>query len=174
MNFLLKQTKTYDLEGSFDFVKKRLEDLLTGSVLNFSKRYYGAVSDDGRFTFKQKIILFDFTIFGQSVYLAGILKKREKGSVIIITLSPNVFLVGILYLLPLFCIAILFGDNSFRGHSIDTLESLSMVILMELFIYFFIQVRKFLLRRKFEKAIINRDYSYFDRSFINASNSNSD
>ena len=57
MDFLLKQTKTYNLQGSSDFLKKRLEDLLTGNVLNFSKRYYGTVSDDGRFTFKQKIIL---------------------------------------------------------------------------------------------------------------------
>jgi hypothetical protein len=72
MNFLLKQTKTYNVDGSSDFIKKRLEDLLTGNVLNFSKRYYGTVSDDGRFTFKQKIILFDLMLFGQSVYLTGI------------------------------------------------------------------------------------------------------
>ena len=78
MGFLLKQTKTYNLEGSSDFIKKRLEGLLTGNVLIFSKRYYGTVSDDGRFTFKQKIIFFNLIIFGQSVYLTGVVKKETK------------------------------------------------------------------------------------------------
>jgi hypothetical protein len=174
MNFLLKQTKTYNLDGSSDFIKKRLEDLLTGNVLNFSKRYYGTVSDDGRFTFKQKIILFDLMLFGQSVYLTGILKQNEKGSAITITLSPNLFLVGIVYLLPLLCLNILFGDNSLMDQSNGRLENFSIIILMDSFIFLFIQVRKFFLRRKFEKAIINRDYSYFDKSLLQATNNNRD
>ncbi len=174
MNFLLKQTKTYNLDGSSAFIKKRLEDLLTGNVLNFSKRYYGTVSDDGRFTFKQKIIFFDLMIFGQSVYLTGIVKKRDKGSTIIITLSPNLFLVGLVYLLPLLCINILFGDNSLLNQSNGRLENFSIVILMDLCIFLFIQVRKFFLRRKFEKGIINRDYSHFDKSFLQATNNNLD
>ena len=174
MDFLLKQTKTYNLQGSSDFLKKRLEDLLTGNVLNFSKRYYGTVSDDGRFTFKQKIIFFDLTLFGQGVYLKGVVKKRDNGSTITITLSPNLYLVGIFYLLPLLCINILFGDNSLMGESNGRLQNLSIVILMDLCIFLFIQVRKFLLRRKFEKAIIKRDYSYFDKSFLQTANDNLD
>jgi len=174
MNLLLKQTKTYNLDGSSDFIKKRLEDLLTGKLLNFSKRYYGTVSDDGQFTFKQKIIFFDLMIFGQSVYLTGILKQKGKGSTVTITLSPNLFLVGIVYLLPLLCINILFGDNSLLGQSNGRFENFSIVILMDLFIFLFIKVRKFILRRKFEKAIINRDYNYFDKSFLQTTNNNLD
>jgi hypothetical protein len=174
MNFLLKQTKTYNLEGSSDFVKKRLEDLLTGNVLNFSKRYYGTVSEDGRFTFKQKIIFFDLMIFGQSVYLTGILKQKSKGSTITITLSPNLFLVAIVYLLPLLCLNILFGDNSLMGRSNGRLENFIIIILVDSLIFLFIQLRKFFLQRKFEKAIINRDYSYFDKSFLQATNNNLD
>jgi len=174
MNFLLKQTKTYNLNGSSDFIKKRLEDLLTGNILNFSKRYYGKVSDDGSFTFKPKISFFDLPIFGQSVYLTGILKQNGKGSTVTITLSPNLYLVGIVYLSSLLCINILFGDNSLMGHSNGRLQSLSIVILMDLCIFLFIQVRKFFLRRNFEKAIVNRDYSYFDKSFLQTTNDNLD
>ena len=174
MNFLLKQTKTYSLDGSSDFIKKRLEDLLTGNVLNLSKRYYGTVSEDGRFSFKQKIIFFDLMIFGQSVYLTGIVKQNGKGSTITITLSPNLFLVAIIYLLPLLCINILFGDNSLLGQSNGRFENFSIVILIDLCLFLFIQVRKFILMRKFEKAIIKRDYSYFDSSFLQATNNNID
>jgi len=174
MNFLLKQTKTYNLEGSSDFIKKRLEEILTGNVLNFSKRYYGKVSDDGSFTFKPKISFFDLPIFGQSVYLTGILKQSGKGSTITITLSPSLYLVVIIYLLPLVCFNILFGDNSLMGQSNGRFQNFSIIILMDLCIFLFIQVRKFFLRRKFEKAIINRDYSYFDKSFLQTTNDNFD
>ena len=174
MNFLLKQTKTYNLEGSSDFIKKRLEDLLTGNVLNLSKRYYGTVSEDGRFSFKQKIIFFDLMIFGQSVYLMGIVKQNGKGSTISITLSPNLFLVAIIYLLPLLCINILFGDNSLLGQNNGRFENFSIVILIDFCLFLFIQVRKFILRRKFEKAIIKRDYSYVDSSFLQVTNNKID
>jgi hypothetical protein len=113
-----------------------LEDLLTGKLLNFSKRYYGTVSDDGQFIFKQKIFFFDLMIFGQSVYLTGIIKQKDNGSTITITLSPNLFLVGIIYLLPLLCINILFGDNSLLEQSNGRFENFSSVILIDLFIFF--------------------------------------
>ncbi|MBS1667179.1 MAG: hypothetical protein JST58_07380 [Bacteroidetes bacterium] len=154
-------------------MKAKLEAILNGKWYDFSKKYYGTIGDDGSFTFKQKIVFFSLTNFGQTIYLNGNLVKNDKGTTIDIKLSPNIVFVFIIYLLPLLLLTILFGDNSLMGQTNGRLNNFVIVLLMEAVIFTIIQVASFFLRRKFEKVMIETNYNKWKTNFTTAANDNS-
>ena len=173
MDILLRKKYSYTVASSYDETKAKLEAILNGKWYDFSKKYYGTVDDDGSFTFKQKIVFFSLTNFGQTIYLNGNLIKNDKNTTIDIKLSPNLVIVFIIYLLPLLLINILFGDNSLMGQTNGRLNNFFVVLLMEAVIFTIIQVVSFFLRRKFEKVMIESNYNKWKTNFTTATNDNS-
>jgi hypothetical protein len=156
--------------SSYDETKAKLEAILNGKGYYFSKKYYGIVDNEGSFTFKQKIVFFSLTNFGQTIYLNGNLVNNNKDTTINIKLSPNLVFVFIIYLLPFISLNILFGDNSLMGQSNSRLNNFFVVLLMELVIFTVIQIVSFFLRRKFEKVMIEGNYNQLKSKFTTAIN----
>jgi uncharacterized membrane protein YciS (DUF1049 family) len=157
MDILLKQKYSYKIPASFELTKMKLEKMLNNKWYDLSKKYYGSIDNEGTFTFKQKIIFPAILTFGQTVYLTGNVLKNESGSIIQITLSPNVFFVILIYLLPLLWLNICFGDNSLLGQDNSRLNNFFVVLFVESFLCSVILVRSFFLKKKFEKAIGVKD-----------------
>jgi hypothetical protein len=172
MDILLRKKYSYTVASSYDETKAKLEAILNGKWYDFSKKYYGTIDDDGSFTFKQKIVFFSLTNFGQTIYLNGNLVKNDKGTTIDIKLSPNIVFVFIIYLFPLLLLNILFGDNSLMGQNNGRLNNFFVVLLMEAVIFTIIQVVSFFLRRKFEKVMIESNYNKWKTNFTTGTNDN--
>ena len=68
-----------------------------------------------------------------------------------ITLSPNVALFCILYLLSLISLNIFFGDNTLMGDDNTRLNNFLVLLFSELTFFIIIQIVTFVLRLKFEK-----------------------
>jgi hypothetical protein len=173
MDILLRKKYSYTVASSYDETKAKLEAILSGKWYDFSKKYYGTIDDDGSFTFKQKIIFFSLTNYGQTIYLNGNLIKNDKGTTINIKLSPNLSLVFLIYLFPLYLLYVIFADNSAMGQISDRLKVFFVVILIGLGILTIIQIASFFLRRKFEKVIIEKNYNNWKTNFTTAANDNS-
>ena len=170
MDILLRKKYSYIVASSFDEAKTKLEGILNNKWYDLSRKYYGTIDDDGTFTFKQKIIFFSLTNFGQAIYLNGNLKKNDKGTTINIKLSPNLVFVFLIYLLPLLLLNISFGDNSLMGQSNGRLNNFFVVVIMELVIFTIIRLASFFLRRKFEKVMIERNYNQWKTNFTTVTN----
>ena len=170
MDILLRKKYSYTVLSSYDETKTKLKAILTGKWYGFSKKYYGTIDDDGSFTFKQKIVFFSLTNFGQTIYLKGGLVKNDKDTTINITLSPNLVFAFIIYLLPLILLNVLFGDNSLMGQNNGRQNNFFVVLVMELVIFTIIQVASYFLRRKFEKAMIESNYNQRKSSYTSFTN----
>ena len=170
MDILLRKKYSYSITSSYDETKSKLEAILNGKWYDFSKKYYGTIDDDGSFTFKQKIVFFSLTNFGQTIYLKGGLVKNDKDTTINITLSPNLVFVLIIYLLPLILLNIVFGNNSLMGQNNGRQNNFYVVLVMELVIFTIIQVASYFLRRKFEKAMIESNYNQRKSSYTSFTN----
>jgi hypothetical protein len=129
---------------------------LNNKWYDLSAKYYGAVSEEGAFSFKQKVILFTSSNLGRPVYLDGHLVKNDKNTTINIRLSPNLIFVFIIYLLPLISLNVLYGDNSLMGQQNGRVNNFCILLVMELIVFTIIQASSILLRRKFEKAMIEQ------------------
>jgi hypothetical protein len=158
MDKLLRKKYNYTLASSYDSTKMKMQEILTNKWYDLSKPFYGNIEADGTFSFKQKFVFLSTIPFGQMVYLNGKLTQDDRGTLINISLSPNLFLVFLIYLFPLLLLNIFFGDNSLLGSSHTRLNNAWVVLLMELILFIMIQIPSYLLRRKFEKAIIPRNH----------------
>ena len=174
MDILLRKKYSYTVLSSYDETKTKLKAILTGKWYGFSKKYYGTTDDDGSFTFKQKIVFFSLTNFGQTIYLKGGLVKNDKDTTINIILSPNLVFTFIIYLLPLILLNILFGDNSLMGQNNGRQNNFFVVLVMELVIFTIIQVASYFLRCKFEKAMIESNYNQKKSSYTSFTNNTID
>ena len=169
MDILLRKKYSYTIASSYDETKKKLESILNNKWYEFSKKHYSTIDDDGSFTLKQNVIFFKLTNWGrQSIYLNGNLVKYKNNTTINIQLSPNLAFVFIIYLLPLFLLNILFGDNSLMEQTNDRLNNFVTVFLMEIFIFTIIQMSSFFLKRKFEKVMIESIYDKWETNFKTA------
>jgi hypothetical protein len=158
MDKLLRKKYNYNLASSFESTKMKMQEILTNKWYDLSKPFYGNIEDDGTFSFKQKFVFLSTIPFGEMIYLKGKLTKVDRGTLINITLSPNLLLVFLIYLFPLLLLNIFFGDNSILGSSHARLNNARVVLFMELVLFIMIQIPSYLLRRKFEKAIIPRNH----------------
>jgi hypothetical protein len=153
MDIRFQKKYSYTIPLSFDETKTKLEGILNNKWYDLSANYYGTVSEEGAFSFKQKVILFSSN-FGRPVYLDGHLVKNDKDTTIHIRLSPNLAFVFVIYLLPLISLNVLFGDNSLMGQQNGKLNNFLTLLVMEFIMFTIIQATAFFLRRKFEKVMI--------------------
>ena len=153
MDLLLRQKYSYRISNSFENEKEKLEKVLNGKWYDFSKTLCGVMNSDDTFTFNYNLFpLWRFNIL-RIVYLRGQILNNGNDTTINITLSPNVGLVCILYLLPLISLNIFFGDNSLMGDDNTRLNNFMVLLFAELTLFIIIQIITFVLRRKFEKAL---------------------
>ena len=153
MDLLLKQKYSYRISNSFENEREKLEKVLKGKWYDFSKTLCGVMNSDDTFTFNYN--LFPFWRFNilRIVYLRGQILKSGNGTTINITLSPNMGLVCIFYLLPFLSLNIFFGDNTLMGDDNTRLNNFLVLLFSELTLFIIIQIIAFVLRRKFEKAV---------------------
>ena len=153
MDLLLKQKYSYRISNSFENEREKLEKVLKGKWYDFSKTLCGVMNSDDTFTFNYN--LFPFWRFNilRIVYLRGQILKSGNGTTINITLSPNMRLVCIFYLLPFLSLNIFFGDNTLMGDDNTRLNNFLVLLFSELTLFIIIQIIAFVLRRKFEKAV---------------------
>jgi hypothetical protein len=153
MDLLLRQKYNYKISNSFETEKEKLEKVLKRQWYDFSKTICGVMNNDDTFTFYFNLLpLWRFNIL-RFVYLRGQILKSGNGTTINITLSPNVALLCILYLLPLISLNIFFGDNTLMGDDNTRLNNFLVLLFSELTLFIIIQIIAFVLRRKFEKAV---------------------
>jgi len=153
MDLLLRKKYSYRISNSFENEKEKLEKVLKGKWYDFSKTICGAMNNDGTFTFCLNLVpLWRFNIV-RIVYLRGQILNNGSDTTINITLSPNVVLVCILYLLPLISLNIFFGDNTLMSDNNTRLNNFLVLLFSELTLFIIIQIIAFVLRRKFEKAL---------------------
>jgi len=160
MDIFFRKQYNYSVPSSFNETRERLKELLSGNLFNLSKNYYGTVTEDGEFTFKRKFVFFRALNYADTTYLKGKISKNDKDTNISITISPNVLLVFVVYLLPLICINIFFGDNSLMGQTNSRIHNFSIVLMLELILVTTIQISSFLLRQKFENTIMRKAYRH--------------
>ena len=142
MDIFLRKDYSYNVEGSYDSNKMRIEGLLNSKWFYTSRSYSGEVNEDGTFSFRQKISFLEFNMSkqGKISYINGALKQNGDGTTIDITIRPNMGLLLIMYLLlPLLFVNIVFGDNSFMGDG-SRLNNSLIVFVFELVLFFLIQI----------------------------------
>lgn len=153
MDILLRKKYSYDVSDSFANEKRKLQTTLETKFYDLSKSVSGDMHTDGTFTFNYNLIpLWRFNLV-RFVYLKGQILETEKGSKINATISPNIFLVLLLYILPLLNLNILFGDNTLMGSDTSRLNNLILLILIEITLLLIIQIISYVLKLKFEKTL---------------------
>ena len=150
MDARLRNRYNYHFTGSFEKTKADLEAMLHNKWNDLSKKFWGVMQEDGSFSFKTKFSLIGWV---RVIYFKGEIIKAGDGSDVRIILSPNVFLLIAIYLLPLISLNILFGDNSLMGESNERWDNLISLLIAEIILVGAILLSSFFIRRNFEKAL---------------------
>lgn len=154
MDILFREKYSYKVSDSLETTKMKLESLFNRKWYDLSNNVSGRIDTNGAFSFKSRYAVISL-VNGQMIYLKGNLIEDGESTAIKVTLSPNIFLVLTLYLLPLISLNVLFGDNSLMGGS--RVNNLIVLSITELFIFTIVKINSILLRRKFERVMgLNR------------------
>ncbi len=153
MDILLRKKYSYQVSDAFVSEREKLEKVLKGKWYDFSKTICGVMNSDDTFTFHFNLLPFWHFSIVRIVYLRGQIVNNGNGTTINITLSPNVGLLCILYLLPLISLNIFLGDNSLMGNDNTRLNNFLVLLFLELILFIVIQIITFVLRHKFERAL---------------------
>jgi hypothetical protein len=153
MDLLLRKKYSYRISNSFDNEREKLEKILKGKWYDFSKTICGEMNSDDTFTFYFNLLPFSRFNPLRIVYLRGQILNSGNDTTINITLSPNGGLLSIFYFLPLISLNIFFGDNNLLGDDNTRLNNFVILLFFELTLFIIIQIIRFVLRRKFEKAL---------------------
>lgn len=153
MDLLLRKKYSYRISNSFESEREKLEKVLKGKWYDFSKTICGVMNSDNTFSFYFNFLPFWRFNIVRIVYLRGQILNNGNDTKINITLSPNVALLCILYLLPLISLNIFFGDNTLMGDNNTRLNNFLVLFFLELTFLMIIQIITFVLKRKFEKAL---------------------
>ena len=160
MDILLRKKYSYDVSNSFANEKMILEKILKTKFYDLSKSVSGEINNDGTFTFRYNLIpLWRFN-FVRVVYFKGQILETEEGSKINARISPNIFLVLLLYILPLLGLNIFFGDNTLMGSDTSRLNNFIVLMFIEITLLLIIQIISYMLKLKFEKTLKLGKFAY--------------
>ena len=112
MDFLLRKRYSYPIAQPYEVTVEKMKSVLGGKWYDLSRNYYGRIDETGEFNFKSKISFSIGVGNSSAIYLKGKITGTGDGSLINTRISPNIGLVVLIYLLPLICINIFFGDDS--------------------------------------------------------------
>lgn len=148
----------YPVNVSFEAIREKLESILSNKWFDASKEYRGEVEENGTFRFKPGPLSRISPMgqnFGEIAYLKGYIERTDNGSIVHVTISPNLLIVLIMFgLLPVFLSACI-NDNSMMGGSAGRFGTAIFVILAELLFYGLIYFYSIYLKSAFEKAVID-------------------
>jgi hypothetical protein len=153
----------YPVPASFETMKEKLAGLLTNKWFDASKKYRGEVEEDGTFRFKPGPIVRLSPVgsnVGEIAYLKGYIEKTDNGSVVHITISPNLLMVLIMFGLALLFLSACFTNSSMMGGASGRFGTAIFAMLVELFFYGLIYFYSIYLKNEFEKAVINSKKEY--------------
>jgi len=156
MPILLWRRYHYPVTSSFETMKEKLSNLLTNKWFDASKKYRGEIEEDGTFRFKPEPLSRISPMgsnLGEIAYLKGYIERTDDGSVVHITISPNLLMVLIMFGLIFVFLGVCFSADSMVGGSAGKFGTAIIVLLTELFLYGLIYFYSLYLKDAFEKAV---------------------
>jgi hypothetical protein len=141
----------------------KLSGLLTNKWFDTSKKYRGEIEKNGTFRFKPERFISISPMgstLGEIAYLKGHIERTDNGSIVHITISPNLLMVLMMFGLIFVFLAVCFTDSSMVGGIEGKFGTAIIILLAEIFFYSLIYFYSLYLKNAFENAVIGPKKEY--------------